>query len=90
MLKAEATDLKNYPVYFDFKPYKAKISRLYKSMSNKQNENSLVEINAAKHIEIDQIVFDMLGYNGEEAKEIIEKTISLISYRMKKSKNSPQ
>ncbi len=86
MLKAEAIDLRNYPIFFDFNNELSEINRLIKKISNRQAENAFLEINSLEHSEIDSIVFDKLGYSATEKRKIIEKLIELIKLRVNKSK----
>jgi adenine-specific DNA-methyltransferase len=86
MLKAEAIDLKSYPLYFNFEIDDEVIDTLIQKCSLRENQNSLIEINSIEHKEIDLIVFKALGFNTKESIEIISKTNELINNRVNKSK----
>ena len=88
MLKAEAVDLKSYPILFDFKSDLSTINKLIKSLKDKETKNSLIEINSKDHIEIDNIVFNKLGYNKVDAKKLVFKLEELINHRVNKSKTN--
>jgi adenine-specific DNA-methyltransferase len=87
MLKAEAIDLKNYPLLFNFHNDLKAINKIYKKMSEREAENSLIEINTAEHKEIDSIVFAMFGYTESDKKKIINNLTNLIHLRVTKSKS---
>lgn len=86
MLKAEAIDLKSYPLYFDFEIEDNVLDALIQKCSIRENQNSLIEINSIEHREIDAIVFKTLGFTNKQAAEIISKTYELINNRVNKSK----
>ena len=85
MLKAEATDLKSFPIYFDF--YKSKqINEIFTSLSNTEVQSPLKELGTQHHKYIDKIVFDFLEIGNEERKSILQILESLIQSRTQKSK----
>ena len=86
MLKAEATDLKQFPICFDFKSERM-INKIYDDLSKRESENSLLEIESNEHKAIDKIVFDFLELNEEERTKIIGKLKKLIAFREQKSQN---
>ena len=86
MLKAEATDLKDFPIYFDFKN-KKQIDKLYASLKGKEALHPLKEILTPNHQQIDQIVFDFFEFTKMERKQIIEIVNKKINSREQKSKN---
>lgn len=85
MLKAEATDLKNFSICFDFQ-CKEKIDALYSQLSKREALHPLKEMETSEHKDIDTIVFDFLGFNRAEREEIVEIAKQRISFRMNKSK----
>lgn len=85
MLKAEATDLKSFPLYFDFKKID-QIRKIYNSVSTIQVQSPLIELDVKHHIKIDQIVFDFLEINLEERNLFLAILKSLILNRTIKSK----
>lgn len=87
MLKAEAIDLKNYPLLFDFQSDLPTIKKLFNNLTKRQSENSLIELNSIKHKEIDNLVFSKFGYNQSDKKKIVEKLDNLINLRVNKSKS---
>lgn len=87
MLKAEAIDLKSYPIFFEFEDSLEKIKQIYDKLSTRQAETILSELNTKEHSEIDAIVFNKLGYSNIEGNKIKEKLFDLVSYRINKSKS---
>jgi len=87
MLKAEATDLKNYPIYFDLKSNLPEIERLYRKLSERQAESILTELETEEHKQIDSIIFDKLEFNNDERIRLRKKFIELVSFRINKSKS---
>jgi hypothetical protein len=88
MLKAEATDLKNYPIYFEMKSDLPEIKKLYRKLSDRQAENILSELETEEHSRIDSIMFNKLGFNNDERNRLKEKLIDLVSFRINKSKSN--
>jgi len=86
MLKAEAIDLKNYPLYFDFEVEDTLIDSLVQKCSSRENQNSLIEIESMEHKEIDSIVFRSLGFSDRQSAEVVLKTYELINNRVNKAK----
>ena len=85
MLKAEATDLKSFPIYFDFrKP--VEIQQISDSLLKREAQQPLSEINSAEHIAVDNIVFDFLGINTTEQKSLLSFLKDKITSREAKSK----
>jgi len=88
MLKAEATDLKNYPIYFDLKSDLPEIKRLYRKLSERQAEGILSELETEEHSRIDSIIFNKLEFTNNERNRLKEKLIDLVSFRINKSKSN--
>ena len=83
MLKAEAIDLKNIPLLYDFDKLNI-IHDLIEKCNNMNTEESTVEIEKEYHKEIDNIVFNFLGIDEMCRKKIIEELIEKINNRTKK------
>lgn len=85
MLKAEAVDLKYYPVYFDFDNYET-ISQILETIQSRQAMDTLEEIETPEHKEIDNIVFSFLEINKTMQQQILELLKRKISERQEKSR----
>lgn len=86
MLKAEAIDLKSYPLLFDFSKNLKEIEKLQKNLSKREAENCLVELDSVEHKEIDKLVFGKLNYSESESKKLVSILRELINLRITKSK----
>lgn len=85
MLKAEAVDLKYFPVYFEF-PDDGRAEAIFQNIKDRQAMACLEEIDSAEHQEIDEIVFACLGLDLTRRKIVVDALKSKISERQKKSK----
>ncbi|MBM3712360.1 MAG: hypothetical protein FJW56_02840 [Actinobacteria bacterium] len=85
MLKAEATDLKSFPLYFEFSEIET-IENLFNHLSNKEALSPIEEIQTQHHQQIDRIVFNYLKINEEQQLKIINSLEQQILIRSKKSK----
>ena len=85
MLKAEATDLKSFPLYFQFNEIDT-IENLFNHLSDKEALSPIEEIKTQHHQQIDKIVFDYLKMRAEQQTEIIDSLKQQILTRSKKSK----
>lgn len=85
MLKAEATDLKSFPLYFQFNEIES-IENLFNYLSGKEALSPLEEIDTQHHQQIDRIVFNYFKINKEQQTEIIESLKYQILTRSQKSK----
>ena len=85
MLKAEATDLKNYPIFFDLNDDFPKIRELFWKLKTREADGIIPEINSAEHHEIDKIIYRRLGYRNDEQKLVTERLIDMVSARIGKS-----
>lgn len=85
LLKAEATDLKSIPLYFEFGEPK-KIKKIYESLQKREALDTLNEINTSEHNQIDELVFDYLEINKIKIKEILNTLEEVIQARKNKSK----
>ncbi|OHA73868.1 MAG: hypothetical protein A3B24_03300 [Candidatus Wildermuthbacteria bacterium RIFCSPLOWO2_01_FULL_48_16] len=85
LLKAEATDLKSIPVYFDFGALE-KIKEVYERVRTRQAKPTLEEIETDEHKTIDNIVFEYLGISDDKKKELVAELKQVISRRSDKAK----
>jgi len=85
MLKAEAIDLKRFPLYFAFEDTKA-IRDVLSTLRDRQALDTLDEIDTSEHKIIDRLVFDHLGLSPRSASDVISALKALISSRAAKSK----
>jgi len=85
MLKAEAVDLKDTPLFYKFNNMK-EIKNIYDELINYSVKDCLEEICEEHHKKIDKIVFDYLELNNEIRTYIIDKLIELLEDRTQKSK----
>ena len=86
MLKAEAIDLKDKNIYFQFECIE-KIQNILYSVENRKVENCLQEIKTEYHKEIDKIVFDYLGLDVNTRNYIVETFENTVRNRTTKTKN---
>ncbi len=84
MLKAEAIDLEPLPVYMDFQKTK-EIKDILQRIGKRQALVTVDEIDTNEHKQIDQIVFDYLGLNDSERKNVISTLKQKIIKREKKA-----
>lgn len=84
MLKSEAVDLKNMPVYMDFQNTK-EIKKIFGQLSKRQALVSVDEIDTDEHKQIDDIVFDFLNLKVVERKNVITTLKQKITAREKKA-----
>ena len=85
LLKAEATDLKNIPVYFDFGALE-KIKEVYERARTRQAKSTLEEIETDEHAMIDNIVFEHLGIPKDRQRELVSELKRVIQRRSEKAK----
>ena len=85
MLKAEAVDLKYFPIYFDF-DNNEKIKSILKDLSQREALETTLEIETSEHKCIDDIVFSFLGIDSGMKNKLIDLLKSKIIERTKKSK----
>lgn len=84
MLKAEATDLKMFPIYLDLDVQKC--TEIFKSLINKEALQPLQEIQTPRHIMIDDIIFEYLKINDSDRKTFLKSLIDTITLRGEKAK----
>lgn len=85
LLKAEATDLKSIPVYFDF-GVPERIKEVYEKIRTRQAKSTLEEIDTDEHKAIDDIVFGYLGIPEEKRESLVAELKHVISRRSEKAK----
>ncbi len=85
LLKAEATDLKDIPIYFDFSEIDD-IKKIYEKLKKRQALSTIDEIETPEHKKIDKIVFDYLGVMNNQRELIIEQLRGCILSRISKSR----
>lgn len=84
MLKAEAVDLENLPVYFDFQQ-STKIASIFNSLKSREALSSIEEITSTDHQRIDELVFDSLEISSNDRRNIQDELIHIITLRNSKS-----
>jgi hypothetical protein len=84
MLKAEAIDLKYFPIYYEF-PDLNSIESLFQKLKNRSALSPLEEIETSEHEQIDKIVFDYLNLDSVKRKSIVDSLKSKIADREKKA-----
>lgn len=85
MLKAEATDLKSFPLYIHFNKQN-EISKIYEALSKRQALNTIEELYSSEHKHIDRLVFDYLGVTEDIKSKTITYLEKTIKERHTKSK----
>lgn len=85
LLKAEAIDLKEIPLFFRFEKIDA-IEAIIDQATLRKVKNGLEEINEDLHKQIDELVFNYLDLSKDMRAYVINSFIALISDRTKKSK----
>ncbi len=83
MLKAEATDLKQFELYFDFNV--TECQKLFEKFREKEALKTLEEIYTKHHQELDEFVFNYLELSKSQRKYIISKLYQVIKNREEKS-----
>ncbi|MBU1011230.1 MAG: Eco57I restriction-modification methylase domain-containing protein [Bacteroidetes bacterium] len=81
LLKSEAADLGSFPVYLDLSIN----LKMFSSLLKREAIDSLAEIDTLEHKQIDQIVFDFLGFDNNYRLKCIEYLRDAISMRSSKS-----
>lgn len=85
MLKAEAVDLKQFPIYFHFNNIE-EIKQLMNETSDIKVLNATEELETAHHKKIDEFIFKELEISQEMQNYIINKFIEKFNDRVNKSK----
>jgi len=85
MLKAEATDLKKFPLYMNFQRQNLVLS-IYNQLIKRSAMPILEEIQTIEHQQIDNLVFNYLGISNELRKNIITELVTQVENRQGKSR----
>jgi adenine-specific DNA-methyltransferase len=85
MLKAEAIDLKYFPLYFEFNNH-AVIKQIFDRINQREALSPVDEIESHEHKLIDNIVFDFLKISDEDRDHLISNLKNKIKQRSNKSK----
>lgn len=84
MLKAEAVDIANTPVYMNFKKVDD-IRSIFQNINKRHALTTIIEVDTYEHKEIDKLVFDYLGLEEPERMEIVQALKQKISDRENKA-----
>ena len=84
MLKAEAVDLKAFPIYFNFKNQN-KIIELIETSKSQKADNAAKEIKSILHKQIDDLFYEELDINEVTQCYIKDRFIEKFNERTKKS-----
>jgi len=85
LLKSEAADLNQFPIYFEFNR-SSEILDVYNRLKNRQALETIAEIDTPEHAKIDDLVFAFLKASGSLRAQTIDTLKNKISERNKKSK----
>ena len=84
MLKAEAVDLDDLPVYFEYQESN-RITSILNKLKLRRIMPTIEEISTIEHQQIDDIVFNSLGLTVIERMQIQNELIQIITMRNSKS-----
>jgi hypothetical protein len=85
LLKADATDLNQFPLYCEFgKP--TEILNIYNQLKKREALETIAEIDTPEHVRIDNLVFAFLKASDSLRSRIIETLKNKINERNKKSR----
>jgi hypothetical protein len=87
MLKAEAIDLKAFPLLYDFDK-EVELKRIHSKLADREAKKSIEELETLEHQKIDDIVFDHLGLKHSMRNELLSLLKQKIIERETKSKTS--
>jgi len=85
MLKAEAIDLKPFPLYLHFEAT-SQIREILNSLRSRQALDALMELDTHEHRQIDEIVFDYLDIDTRYGRAITDLLKDKIRERIRKSR----
>jgi hypothetical protein len=85
MLKAEAIDLKYFPLYFEFNNL-AEIKKIFDRIIQREALSPVNEIESYEHKLIDNIVFDFLKVGEKDRDHLISNLKNKILQRSNKSR----
>ena len=86
MLKAEATDLKFFPLYMQFNKQN-EIIKIYEALSKRQAKDTIEELCSAEHKQIDKLVYNHLGLSLDIQNKTITYLKKIINERYAKSRS---
>ena len=87
MLKAEAIDLKAFPLYYEFDQFSS-IKKIFSKLKDREALHTLDEIRTTEHAQIDDIVYGYLGINRNLREVLKSLLVKKITERSEKSKTS--
>jgi hypothetical protein len=85
LLKAEAADLNQFPIYFEFDKF-SEVLDVYNRLKNRESLETIAEIDTPEHARIDDLVFTFLKASEGLRSKTIGTLKNKISERNKKSK----
>ncbi|MCI0708073.1 MAG: BREX-1 system adenine-specific DNA-methyltransferase PglX [Ignavibacteriae bacterium] len=85
MLKAEAIDMKQFPIYLEFNRPR-EIKSIFESLKKRNAMETLTEIDSDEHRRIDRLVFEYLEIPQQEADYFVSLLKNTIARRSTKSK----
>lgn len=85
LLKAEAADLNQFPIYFEF-GMSSEIQDVYNRLKGREALKTIVEIDTPEHAKIDDLVFTFLKVSDSLRLRTIDTLKNKISERNKKSR----
>jgi len=85
LLKAEAADLSQFPIYFEFDKF-SEVMNVYDRLKNREALETIAEIDTPEHTRIDDLVFTFLKASEGLRAQAIGTLKNKISGRNKKSK----
>jgi len=83
MLKAEATDLKQFELYFEFK--NSDCEKIFAALRKRQAIKTIDEIEKKDHIKLDDIIFDYFNLSKEQRSYVISKLKEILKNREEKA-----
>ncbi|NCX95039.1 MAG: class I SAM-dependent DNA methyltransferase [Chitinophagia bacterium] len=87
MLKAEAIDLKEIPVLYDFSKFTHQINICFTNTIGQEAQQSLSEMDSDIHQQIDDIVFEAFGYTNFEKDALLKLLKRTIMEREEKARS---
>jgi len=85
LLKAEAADLSQFPIYFEFDKF-SEVMNVYARLKNREALETIAEIDTPEHTRIDDLVFTFLKVPEGLRTQVISTLKNKVSGRNKKSK----
>jgi hypothetical protein len=85
LLKAEASDLRAMPLYFDFNKFEV-VKKILSKLRKRSALLTLEEVKTQEHQEIDNIVFDYLELSGKHRESLVDLLLKHVSARATKAR----